>query len=920
MEKNLIKNSLKLLHLEKFLIIKKEIGFIENILKYYKGYKDNRINPAKHNIDKLINDIDSLKYRIKNLEAISRKRKRTILEEDSNVNFILFYDYTKIQIEEMLLVIEALYTKMNQLFGEMLNQYLPYPTFFGRRYSSIGLMMYLDNYYQKVLKSLIVSNESNNEYKDQLVLGWSYNSGFKHKMLRNRDIQRVNYNYKTHNNYIELPYWYYELPFLIPAITHEVVSIAIREKNSKIRPAYKNFKHHIKKFFNDKSNKLVRRVSEILGYNWVVRELSKELFADIVSYKIHGFSYILTVFHNLLGENIAKDFLEIEYSRDGTKVHRYNIKANDWIFSAKREHNLLRLHLLLTLFKEFEENTSEYKEAIEQMEELLNTVMVLDSQKEPNKDSFEYYYLTSNPGNKSTYNAVKNYMQQLYTHIKNYSLYHEIDLILCDVPEIVTKDIKEPNSDKIGVDFIDLWKERFDVIKKDDTKVPYKGMFRFKIHKYISQISYLQDKQEPIIKVLTLRKARKDLVNKIFKNEESLENIAKQIDEFNSNCDKNLEQAKNIILQAKSLTINEHLDSFSHSKTVDLHIEHIKSIDENNLKKEDIEKGLENEILSIVRSNHQRGIVDIFKDKDKKEQEEFVKEYKLIYLIKNYKKLSSMFLENMKYNIDKNRKRLKAWMAYGIYDFAYLESKTNRVKLYENSYTDLICDLYYFDSKYILMEVAQPIVGDAQNSGFSLIMNIELKKIELKEDEQLNKAAMSGYNNLNGAISSIQKELEKFKAELKMAQIYKSLGPKDLTVIVEDTSLSTLYEIIKNINSIDEINRTFTIFCSLNSPSGKSIDDDFELNSYIRVPKGSKLFEDTNSKARALFEEIAKNENNEVFYTTGIMDIAIKWKKTKTIQELFNNYEKLIPYMTDYQTKIEKRFVVGRDKDKGGKF
>jgi hypothetical protein len=525
--------------------------------------------------------------------------------------------------------------------------------------------------------------------------------------------------------------------------------------------------------------------------------------------------------------------------------------------------------------------------------------MILDTNKSLNEDSFEYYYSKSNPGNKSTYTAVKNYMQQLFYHIINYTDYDKIDNVLMDVSEIVTRDNNDKEiSKKIGVNFITLWKERFYTIKEEGgKKVPYKGMFRFEIHKNISQISYLQTKNKPKIRVLTLRKARKDLVHKIYKNIDKLNEIKNLMDSqivFTT--------TKDIITKAKALTLNKHLNSFNLSL-----FDKVKSFDKS-IFNDDL-------LVEIISTFKYSCVEDIFKIKT--DREEFIYLYKLLYAIKNYETLAHMFIENMRVNIEVKKSyknRLKSWIAYGIYDFAYLESKDNSVNLYKDEYIPLHCDLYYFDSKYILMEVAEPIEGTYQDSGFSLIMNIELKKTELKNKE-ISKEKMSGYNNLNGAIDEIYKALDCFRKNIKFANIYKSLGPKDLTVIIEEAELKTLYEIIKKINSLVEINRTFTIFCSLNGTSKKNIGDDFILNSYIRVPKGSKLFDDKDSKAKEIFESIAKNKN-EVFYTTGVMDIAIKWNHTKTLQELFDEYEKLIPYMTDYQTKIEKRFVVGIDKDK----
>jgi len=878
--KRLLKSSLKLLHLEKFLVIKKEIAFIENILKYYKGYEKGNLTISKVMINKLLNDIKSLQSRIKHLEDISKGNLNTIFEQESEVNFILFYDYTKIEIEEMLLVIEALYTKMNQLFGEMLNQYLPYPTFFGRRYSSVGLMMYLDNYYKTLLNTLL--DPKANVSEDKLVLGWSYNTGFKHKILRNRDIIRNNYNYGLYNDYIELPYWYYELPFLIPAITHEVVSISLRRKGGLFCSEYDDFKKRLQKFFENESNKFVRRIGDILGYEWVVKELSKDIFSDIVSYKIHGFSYILTMFHNLLGENIAKDFLEINYFDDITKSEEYAIFSNDWIFSAKREHNLLRLHFLLALFKKDmkakKSNTKRAKreeELTEAMQSFLDTIMVLEYNKPAPLDSFEYYYLHNNPANLSTYMAVKLYMQELFYHLLNYPFYHHIDRQL--EQEKVLCIVSQNADTSIGVDFQVLWDDRFDVIRRSSyTKVPYKGRFRLEIHKKISHIPYLKDKESVPIKVLTLRKVRKDLVNKVYQYKHKVDAHFLNLGDITPQSYENLKS-----LESYSI-VKEYLALFPYKKEKKLNDYSIKEL---------LNYSIKHNLLKL---------------------QEYQEEFTIFYFMKNVDEFAEYFLENLEASTKDEQKVIK-WITYGIYDFAYLETKENEVDLYEDTLNSFIdCKLYYFDSKSILMQVEEPIKGKLEASStdeeknFSLIVTIELKKAKNKDRfcTANDKEFMNGYNNLAQAIKDLQDTLESFNTNIGRATIYKSLGPKDITVIVENAPIDTLYQIIESINKLSEVNRSFSIFTS--QTLDVSLEEEYELNSYIRVPKNSKIFtHDSRASSYKAFENIGKE--NTISLTTGVMDIKINWKNIKTIRELFKEYQKLIPYMTDYQTKIDKR-------------
>ena len=890
MAQEILKDSLKLLHLEKLLIIQKEISFIENILKYYKGYEEYNITISKATINKLLNDIESIKKRITHLREIHKKNRNTILEIESNVNFIVFYDYVKIEIEEMLLVIEALYTKMNQLFGEMLNQYLPYPTFFGRRYSSVGLMMYLDNYYKVFLKEL-------SSLDDKLVLGWSYNTAFKHKVLRNKEIRRVHYDYNLYNDYIELPYWYYELPFLIPAITHEVVSITLRANASIFQAKYREFKEYLKSFFRDRSNYLVQRVGEILGYEEIVKELAKDIFSDVVSYKIHGFSYLLTLFHNLLGENIAKNFLEIRY--EANQEEKYAFRANDWIFSEKREHNLLRLYLLINLAKQ-EPLNEEKEEIIEQMETLLESIMILEDDKTPLRDSFEYYFLQNHPGNMATYNAVQIYMQELYKYIKKDS--DKLNISTENIKCITTKD----NLGKIGVDFAILWKERFDTIKSNALRVPYKGRFRKEIHKKISGVEHLDSSKEPLIKVLTLRKVRKDLVNKVYRDSKSINNSIKSINYkfsyFNNLKCLSLQDIKNRVIFniSKQKILKKEYKKIKKLEAYGIIKRYLKSFPF-------IEK-IEEEISSSVKL-----FVNLLQENKILSKERVREEELIFHYIMEIDKFASLFIKNLECN-SKDEPKVTKWIAYGIYDFAYLETKDKTIDLSneENKSSLIDCKLYYFDSKYILMEVASPVEGELKEKEkdkekyFSLIANIELKKADSKEIACKNRSKMSGYNNLKGAIKEIEEKLQNHKESFSLATIYKSLGPKDLTIIVENAKLPTLSAIIEDLNSVKEVNRTFTLFCSQNLDI--DLEENYTISSYIRIPKNSKIFKkEGSSKSYKAFKELA-TKKNDIYFTTGVMDIKIKWNNIKTIRELFKEYEKLIPYMTDYQTKIEKNF------------
>jgi len=487
----IIGKSLRLVHLEKLIILSKEITFIENILNYYGGEfrKDSKDVIPKKNIKRFFKDINSIKGMIRELEKINDEYKSI------DVNFIIFYDYIRTQIEEILLVIESLYTKMNQLFGEMLNQYLPYPTFFGRRYSSNGLMMFLDNYYQ-YLFSRLTKDVSNN-----IILGWSYNNGFRYKIFRNKNVRRESYGYQAFNDYIELPYWYYELPFLIPAVTHEVIEISIRTNKFRLQESYNCFKREIDSFFSNESNFLIRYIDETLGYEWMRKNLSRELFSDFIAFKIHGEAYLFALLHNLLGEHVSKDFLTVIYKENGIDIKEYKIQANDWFFTKKRDHNHLRLYFLISLCKR--ELANNYNQKLfNDIKDILDKIMNLSEIDSSNRVGFEQIYKNNFPNYYNTYKVVKIYLQELFEVVSSFEF---------DIDESVIDQIK----DNIDIDFNYLWKKRFNTIleykREDDYIVPYKGNFRRLIHE---NFNGLQLKKESDIRVLTLRKVRKDGVNK----------------------------------------------------------------------------------------------------------------------------------------------------------------------------------------------------------------------------------------------------------------------------------------------------------------------------------------------------------------------------------------------------------------------
>ena len=215
------------------------------------------------------------------------------------------------------------------------------------------------------------------------------------------------------------------------------------------------------------------------------------------------------------------------------------------------------------------------------------------------------------------------------------------------------------------------------------------------------------------------------------------------------------------------------------------------------------------------------------------------------------------------------------------------------------------------------MQVSPEIEGE-RTGDFTLISNIELQKSDFdprkitgsQEKMKEEWRYINGYIDLSGSIEIISNALrsnlesggKRRLPPFAKATIYKSLGPKDLTIIVEGASLPVLYEIIDRVIGCDQrVNRTFSIFAT-RSKEGR-LDPEISVVSFLRVGKNSRDPE----KLEDIFSILMEDGTNNAYETTGVMDIVIKWKGISSTEELFKRYDWLMCYITDYQTKIDRR-------------
>jgi len=759
-KQKIIKNSLIGSIEEEFLILLKELNFINNILLFFnKSQNGNNLSERKDELKKMLHEIAKLTNRSNSIKNHIEELKKLNSEE-----FAIFYDYVRIETEEMLQIVSILYNKVNQYFGEMMNQYLPYPTFFGRRYSNYNLLVVLDKYYHQMYKYFIAKQNA------ELVFLWNHTTDYRYRPIRNPNIQRFNYSYSTHNDYIELAYWYFELPYLIPATTHEVIKIILRDLRyednfndftntnaRKLFEIYKDFENYIQEFFSQKRNLLVANIDESIGYSKIQREIIKNIFADIVAYLIYGKAYFYTLLHINFAKGLAKHYLTVYYKRNETKnnnntdiIDKAHIQIEKWIFDLNKDLTILRLAVLYFLFYDkilIQENKQDKHN---ELKELLNTFISFDSNE---------YKL-----NNEAYKSVSIFLKQIFYLIKNWL--NETKNKSTN-REVLTKVIdefcdKNPINCKIAKVYQDLWNDRFNNLKNEQNQFKFTNFYRKKLHEILT----LNDKSNDIFSnnklyILTLRKVRKNSLSKISK-----------ITEYES----------------------------------------------------------KNNTTNLLKFNT-LGIWDAA----------FLEEKDLFYYID---KKTNFLIKN-------------------------LESSSNR-------------ELKYFDSKFMLMLAKSNIdIKETKNYNMAFFINIELER---------DYNTYNGYKNLKKSIEDIAKAINN-----KKYQIYKSLGPKDLYIVIYHNCLEEIYDCLNNIKNKNQLKRTFS-FIGIREIKDFECTKNINFSSFIRL------------RSKKNISNIISNDlkNSEIFRIVGNFDYKIKWKNDISLKSIFSFYEKNIDNLSDYQTILEK--------------
>ncbi len=460
-----IKESMVAIKKEKLSIILKELLHLKYILNYYspKSVQNPQFREKTNKID-MSTANESLRSVEQSLEKVQEHIK--ILEQfsqnEEDIYFLLLHSKIEYDFNTILYIIELIYKKVYQIFEESYHQYIPKPTL-GRRFSNNNLVAYLKEHYESIINSLL-----KNEYQG-LILSWSYRN---YISLEEKHEQFLNDYGNSYGAYINLPYWYYEIPILLPSVGHECVRIALLQEEFALNAFKKSFQKMVSSYLNNPRNDLSFVQEETILLDKF--NVTEKIIADLISYRVYGIAYLYSLFHDLIGVGLSKVFSlktklsQKNYFQEPNSIKEYieehfEWKISSYKFDALRDISLIRLQVLLnyaTMLPSSFEDSPKHVKRIAQMKNLLDAILSTTS----NKSNLESIF-ANHP---HYYNSFV-VMKEALVNIANVYLESakEAGLIFLENEELIKR-----------IDFKGLWEEHFkrSIHKNELRKLLYSKM------------------------------------------------------------------------------------------------------------------------------------------------------------------------------------------------------------------------------------------------------------------------------------------------------------------------------------------------------------------------------------------------------------------------------------------------------------
>lgn len=251
-------------------------------------------------------------------------------------------EYDKIS-QKITVFIEIFYKsiskKVFQIKEESFYDYIPRPIV-GRMFSSKAFLDHIERSYNDLIHHFL-------KEKYHVVYFWDYVNNYTENALDKKNKEYFfNKEKFEETNFIQLAFWYHDA-MNIPLITHEIGHMITTKEKTKENELFFVIKEKLNTRFKYETSKKNSNMSMIKGYE---EKISEEIIADLFSLMCHKESYIVSLFHVLIGRNFSETFI------------KNNVSILNWEY--KRDFSITRLWILMFIWDKFleeEELESENK-------------------------------------------------------------------------------------------------------------------------------------------------------------------------------------------------------------------------------------------------------------------------------------------------------------------------------------------------------------------------------------------------------------------------------------------------------------------------------------------------------------------------------------------------------------------------------
>ncbi len=434
-----IEDDLIAMQLEQLMTMKKELLHLQRITHFYCKNKEAPYIKTFRNIANSIQHYIDYIARIKKfIDKLHDKKEPYI--------FLAYHAFINKHIEEVLNGLKTNNIQISQEYEEFLDQFIPRP-YLSRRYSSKSISIFIENQLNEILEKEATDLRTS--------VYWGYRNGY--KMHPDEDMNE----YK-----IETPFYYHELPYLIPNLFHELNHIVDSYRGDSERTSkYMRLEDKIKNIIDEKSGYWVdskidddwSRYDEVLIPK-IDKGLAEEIASDIFACDILGASYVFSAFHAIVSDNANDIFLIkkdntvqltfIDYFGDDFSEENKDTEI------AKNFSKFFEIHLRLWIISmyvledHFFNLLPDAKDYLEKIITFLAHIFSVDMDSIDIKQEFnlEYAYSNKEPTYKDGFVNMHKAFQYMYSELRN----------------PVKEHIREQYDTEIDYEsiFNNIWKER----------------------------------------------------------------------------------------------------------------------------------------------------------------------------------------------------------------------------------------------------------------------------------------------------------------------------------------------------------------------------------------------------------------------------------------------------------------------------